>query len=62
MMSLITDLVASSLTESAGMRIVEGQFTLKRLQFRIGEAQWSDTDTVADDVLVRFRFALPSNH
>ena len=50
-----------TLAESAGVRIVEGQFTLKRLQFKIGEGEWSDTDTVADDVLVKFRFAIPSN-
>jgi polyisoprenoid-binding protein YceI len=42
------------------VRTVEGQFTLKRLQFRIGEGQWSDTDTVADDVVVRFRFSVPT--
>lgn len=47
-------------TESRGARNVEGQFSLKRLQFRIGEGHWSDTDTVADEVLVRFRFAFPS--
>jgi polyisoprenoid-binding protein YceI len=49
-----------TLAESAGIRTVEGQFTLKRLQFKIGEGAWADTDTVADDVLVRFRFAIPS--
>ena len=48
-----------TLTEAGGVRTVEGQFSLKRLQFKIGEGPWSDTDTVADDVLVRFRFALP---
>jgi hypothetical protein len=42
------------------MRTVEGHFTLKRLQFKIGEGAWSDTDTVADEVLVRFKFVLPS--
>ena len=47
-----------SLAESAGVRTVEGQFTLKRLSFKLGEAHWSDTETVADDVVVRFRFAL----
>lgn len=50
-----------ALAQSGGMRTVEGQFTLKRLQFRIGEGVWSDTDTVADEALVRFRFAIPSN-
>jgi polyisoprenoid-binding protein YceI len=48
-------------SESSGQRLVDGQFTLKRLQFRIGEGPWADTDTVADDILVKFRFALPSN-
>ena len=49
-----------TITEAAGVRTVEGQFPLKRLQFKIGEGPWSDTDTVADEVLVRFRFALPT--
>jgi polyisoprenoid-binding protein YceI len=49
-----------TLTEAAGTRIVEGQFTMKRLQYKIGEGAWAETDTVADDVLVRFRFALPA--
>lgn len=51
--------VPFAVTEANGQRTVEGQFPLKRLQFRIGEAQWSDTDTVADEVLVRFRFTVP---
>ena len=49
-----------TLAEAGGMRTVEGQFTLKRLQYKIGEGPWAETDTVADDVLVRFRFTLPS--
>jgi polyisoprenoid-binding protein YceI len=49
-----------TLAEAAGLRTVEGQFTIKRLQFAIGDGVWSDTDTVADDVLVRFKFILPS--
>lgn len=48
-----------TMAESGGMRTVEGQFTLKRLQFKIGEKQWADTETVADDVVVRFRFVIP---
>src|SRR5687768_6309507 len=48
-----------TLAEAGGARTVEGQFTMKRLAFRIGEGPWADTDTVADDVLVRFRFTLP---
>lgn len=48
-----------TLTEAGGMRTVEGQFTMKRLQFKIGEKQWADTDTVADEVVVRYKFVLP---
>ena len=55
------DIVAHvTLVESGGQRTIEGQFTMKRLQFRIGEGQWSDTETVADDVVVRFRFVIPA--
>ena len=50
-----------TVTEGKDLRIVEGQFPLKRLQFRIGEGPWSDTETVADEVLVKFRFAVPTH-
>ncbi len=50
-----------TVTDAGGMRTVEGQFPLRRLQFRIGEGAWSDTDTVADEVTVRFRFVIPIN-
>lgn len=39
----------------------EGAFTLKRLQFKIGEGIWSDTDTVADEVQVKFRIVTSGN-
>lgn len=40
--------------------VFEGSFTLKRLDFKIGEGPWGDVSTVADDVLVKFRIhALP---
>lgn len=50
-----------TLNDAGGVRTVEGQFTVKRLAFKIGEGPWADTDTVADEVLVRFRFTLPSS-
>jgi polyisoprenoid-binding protein YceI len=49
-----------TLVDAGGMRTVEGQFPLKRLQFRIGDGPWADTDTVADEVTVRFKFVIPS--
>jgi polyisoprenoid-binding protein YceI len=53
------DVVAPfTLREANGVRIVEGEFPVRRLQYRIGEGAWAATDTVADEVRVRFRFAL----
>jgi polyisoprenoid-binding protein YceI len=52
---------AFTLSDAGGTRTVEGEFPLKRLQYKIGEGPWSDTDTVADEITVRFRFALSSN-
>ena len=55
------DIVAPfTLAEAGGMQTVEGGFTMKRLPFKIGEGPWADTDTVADDVQVKFKFVLPS--
>jgi polyisoprenoid-binding protein YceI len=48
-----------TVVDAAGNRTVEGQFPMKRLQYKIGEGEWKDTDTVADDILVKFRFVLP---
>jgi polyisoprenoid-binding protein YceI len=45
--------------DGSGNSVAEGQFTLKRLDFRIGEGMWGDTETVADDVIVRLRIVLP---
>ena len=52
--------VPFTLVDAGGMRTVEGQFPLRRLQFRIGDGPWSDTETVADEVTVRFRFVIPT--
>ena len=35
-----------------------GQFTIKRLEFRIGDGEWADTSMVANDVLVKFKLQL----
>lgn len=36
-------------------QLFEGAFVLKRLDFKIGEGAWSDTETVADEVQIRFK-------
>lgn len=37
---------------------LEGGFVLPRMQFKIGEGEWSDTSTVADEVQVKFKLFL----
>ncbi|HMA30493.1 MAG TPA: YceI family protein [Casimicrobiaceae bacterium] len=43
---------------SNGERIAEGSFALRRLDYRVGEGEWSDTGTVSGDVIVRIRMVL----
>ena len=50
--------VPVSLTQSGGTTTATGTFTLQRLAFRVGAAEWADTSLVANDVQVRFRFVL----
>lgn len=53
------DVVVPVALAQAGPRsIATGAFTIKRLDFGIGEGEWSDTSIVADDVQVRFKLAL----
>jgi len=35
-----------------------GAFAIKRLAFKVGEGEWSDTSMVADEVQVKFKLAL----
>jgi polyisoprenoid-binding protein YceI len=37
--------------------VFEGTFALKRLDYGIGEGAWSDTDAVANEVQIKFRFS-----
>jgi polyisoprenoid-binding protein YceI len=40
---------------AGGATTFEGAFTLLRLQFKVGEGVWADTETVANEVQVRFK-------
>lgn len=33
----------------------EGQLPIKRLYFNIGEGEWKDTDTLADEIIIKFK-------
>lgn len=53
------DVVApATLTQSGATTTATGTFTLKRLAFKIGEGEWTDTSMVANDVQVKFKLAL----
>ena len=45
--------------DAAGNSVASGEFTIKRLEFKIGDGQWADPSVVADEVLVRVRMVLP---
>ncbi len=47
-----------TVTDQPTGRTVEGSFPMKRLAYTIGDGVWKETDTVADDVEVRFKFFL----
>lgn len=50
------DVVAPvSFKAEGGQQVFEGVLPIKRLQFNIGEGEWKDTATVADDVQIKFR-------
>jgi polyisoprenoid-binding protein YceI len=52
------DVVAPFTFKPAGQgALFEGAFVLKRLDYAIGEGLWSDTDTVANEVQVKFRIS-----
>ncbi len=50
--------VPVSLTQAGGSSTATGTFTIKRLDFKIGEGEWADTGMVANDVQVKFRLVL----
>ncbi len=51
-------LVPVTLSQAGANTTATGAFALKRLAFKIGDNEWSDTSMVADEVQVKFKFAL----
>jgi polyisoprenoid-binding protein YceI len=51
-------LVPVTVTQSGAASTATGVFTIKRLDFKIGEAEWADTSMVANEVQVKFKLAL----
>ncbi|MDB5809519.1 MAG: putative signal peptide protein [Betaproteobacteria bacterium] len=50
--------VPMTYNEEAGGAAFDGAFTIKRLQYNIGEGVWKDTDTVADEVQIKFHIVV----
>jgi len=50
--------VPVQITQSGANSTATGSFVIKRLDFKIGEAEWTDTTVVANDVTVKFKLAL----
>jgi polyisoprenoid-binding protein YceI len=44
--------------EGGGRRTAEGNFAIRRLDYRIGEGEWADTSVVDNDVVVHVRIVL----
>ena len=50
--------VPVQIVQSGGNSTATGSFVIKRLDFKIGEAEWADTTVVANDVTVKFKLVL----
>ena len=50
--------VPVQVTQAAGNSTASGNFTIKRLEFKVGEAEWADTSMLANDIVVRFKLVL----
>lgn len=55
----VHDLVVPVLVTQAGATsVATGRFTIKRLDYKIGDGEWADPSLVANDVQVRFKLVL----
>ena len=50
--------VPVQISQAGATSSASGTFTIKRLDFRVGEAEWASTSMLANDVQVRFKLAL----
>ncbi len=50
--------VPVTVTQAGPVTTAAGNFTIKRLDFRIGDGDWKDTSMVANEVVVKFKLAL----
>jgi polyisoprenoid-binding protein YceI len=50
--------VPVQVVQAAGNSTASGSFTIKRLAFKVGEGEWTDTSMLADDIQIRFKLVL----
>jgi polyisoprenoid-binding protein YceI len=50
--------VPVQVTQAGPNTTASGSFTIKRLDFKIGDGDWKDTSMVANDVVVKFKLVL----
>ena len=50
--------VPVQVTQTGAASTASGAFSIKRLEFKVGEAEWADTSMVANDIQIRFKLAL----
>lgn len=53
--------VPMTLVQQGDLLKADGQFTIKRLDYKIGSGEWGDTGLVANEVLVRARLTVRGN-
>jgi len=56
---IVRDVVVPvTMVQTGTVTTAAGVLSMKRLAFKIGEGEWADTSMVADEVQVKFKFAL----
>lgn len=56
---MVRDLVVPvQVTQAGATSTAIGAFVIKRLEFKVGEAEWADTSMLANDIHVRFKLVL----
>ncbi len=50
--------VPVQVTQAGATSTASGSFAIKRLAFKVGEGEWTDTSMLADDIQIRFKLVL----
>ena len=55
---IVVPVTLTAPAQAGGPTLAAGSFSIKRVEFLVGEKEWADVSLVANDVLVRFKLAL----